>query len=47
VSRALKTLFATGYVTEVERGLAVEQRAIRQYLLPTLENLAPPADRGE
>lgn len=44
VSRALKTLFATGYVTQVERGLAVEQRAIRQYLLPTLQNLAPPAD---
>ena len=41
VSRALKTLLATGYVTEVEDGLAVEQRAIREYLLPTLQNLVP------
>jgi CRP/FNR family transcriptional regulator, cyclic AMP receptor protein len=40
VSRAMKTLRATGYVTDVDRGLAVEQRAIRQYLLPTLQNLA-------
>jgi CRP-like cAMP-binding protein len=40
VSRALKMLRATGYVTEIEDGLAVEQRAIRQYLLPALQNLA-------
>ncbi len=46
VSRALKTLRASGYVTEVDRGLAIEQRAIRQYLLPTLQNLAVPADPG-
>ena len=45
VSRAMKTLLASGYVTVVERGLAVEQRAIRQYLLPTLQNLAPPDQR--
>jgi CRP/FNR family transcriptional regulator, cyclic AMP receptor protein len=44
VSRAMKTLRATGYVTDVDRGLAVEQRAIRQYLLPTLQNLAPSSD---
>jgi CRP/FNR family transcriptional regulator, cyclic AMP receptor protein len=41
VSRAMKTLLSTGYVTVVERGLAVEQRAIREYLLPTLQNVAP------
>ncbi len=41
VSRAMKTLLATGYVTTVEGGFAVEQRAIREYLLPTLQNLAP------
>ena len=40
VSRAMRTLLATGYVTEVEHGLAVERRAIREYLLPTLQNLA-------
>jgi CRP/FNR family cyclic AMP-dependent transcriptional regulator len=44
VSRALKTLRATGYVADVERGLAVEPRAIRQFLLPTLQNLAPPPE---
>jgi CRP-like cAMP-binding protein len=40
-SRALKTLLATGYVSEVEDGLAVEPRAIRKYLQPTLQSLAP------
>jgi CRP-like cAMP-binding protein len=44
VSRAMKTLRATGYVTDVERGLAVEERAIRQYLQPTLQNLAAQSD---
>jgi CRP-like cAMP-binding protein len=44
VSRALKVLRTTGYVTSVERGYAVEQRAIRQYLQPTLETLKPIAD---
>jgi biotin operon repressor len=47
VSRAMKTLRATGYVTEVKRGLAIEERAISQYLLPGLQNLAPPADRRD
>jgi len=41
VSRSLKVLQATGYVTVIERGLAIEQRAIRQYLLPALQNLMP------
>ena len=45
VSRAMKTLRATGYISEVERGLAVEQRAIRQFFLPSLQNLVPVADR--
>jgi CRP/FNR family transcriptional regulator, cyclic AMP receptor protein len=40
VSRALKTLRSTGYITDVDRGIAVEQRAIAQYFLPTLQNLA-------
>ena len=44
VSRAMKTLRASGYVTDVERGLAVEERAIRQYLQPTLQNLAAQSD---
>jgi CRP/FNR family cyclic AMP-dependent transcriptional regulator len=44
VSRAMKTLRATGYVTDVDRGLAIEQRAIRQYLQPTLQNLAVHSD---
>jgi hypothetical protein len=47
VSRAMKTLRATGYVTEVKRGLAIEERAISQYLLTGLQNLAPPADRRD
>lgn len=38
-SRALKTLHATGYVSESEGGLAVEAKAIRKYLQPTLEHL--------
>jgi len=41
VSRAMKTLVSTGYVSDVPGGIAVEQRAIREYLLPTLQNLAP------
>jgi DNA-binding transcriptional regulator YhcF (GntR family) len=44
VSRALKTLRATGYVTDVDRGLAVEQRAVRRYLQPALQNLVAPSD---
>lgn len=44
VSRALKTLREIGYVKDVDRGLAVEPRAVRQYLLPTLQNLVGPAE---
>ena len=44
VSRAMKTLRSTGYITDVERGLAVEQRAIRQFFVPSLQNLAPIGD---
>lgn len=40
-SRALRTLCESGYVTKVEGGLAVEPRAIKKYLQPTLQNLAP------
>ena len=43
VSRAMKKLVSTGYVSEVKDGIAVEHRAIREYLLPTLQNLAPAA----
>jgi CRP/FNR family transcriptional regulator, cyclic AMP receptor protein len=45
VSRAMKTLRSTGYITDVERGLAVEQRAIRQFFVPSLQNLVPAADQ--
>jgi CRP/FNR family transcriptional regulator, cyclic AMP receptor protein len=45
VSRSMKTLRATGYISDVERGLAVEPRAIRQFFLPSLQNLAPAADQ--
>jgi hypothetical protein len=41
VSRAMKTLLASGHVTEIHDGLAFEQRAIREYLLPTMQNLVP------
>jgi CRP/FNR family cyclic AMP-dependent transcriptional regulator len=44
VSRAMKTLRSTGYITDVERGLAVEQRAIRQFFVASLQNLAPIGD---
>jgi CRP/FNR family transcriptional regulator, cyclic AMP receptor protein len=42
VSRALKVLVSGGYVTVVEGGFAVEHRAIREYLVPTLQNLPHP-----
>jgi CRP/FNR family cyclic AMP-dependent transcriptional regulator len=45
VSRAMKTLRSTGYITDVERGLAVEQRAIRQFFVPSLQNLGPTGDQ--
>jgi CRP/FNR family cyclic AMP-dependent transcriptional regulator len=38
-SRALKTLHTTGYVTDAPDGLAVEAKAIRKYLQPTLEHI--------
>jgi CRP/FNR family cyclic AMP-dependent transcriptional regulator len=40
VSRGLKILENTGYVSAVEGGLAIEQRAIRRYLEPALQNLS-------
>jgi CRP-like cAMP-binding protein len=45
VSRAVKTLQQTGYVSTVDRGLALEQRAIRKYLEPALQNLSVPPDK--
>jgi CRP-like cAMP-binding protein len=39
VTRGLKTLQSTGYVTALGRDLAIEQRAIRRYLEPALQNL--------
>jgi CRP-like cAMP-binding protein len=42
VSRAVKTLEETGYVSEVEGGLALEPRAVRRYLQPTLQNFLVP-----
>jgi CRP-like cAMP-binding protein len=44
VSRAIKVLKDTGYVSAVDRGLAIEHRAIRRYLLPSLQNLTPAGD---
>jgi CRP/FNR family transcriptional regulator, cyclic AMP receptor protein len=41
VSRSMKVLESGGYVTIIERGLAIEHRAIKQYLLPALQNLMP------
>ena len=42
VSRAMKLLQDSGYVSVVDRGLAIEHRAIRRYHLPSLQNLTPP-----
>jgi CRP/FNR family transcriptional regulator, cyclic AMP receptor protein len=39
VSRAMVMLRENGYVTEVDGGVVVEQRAVRQYLQPSLQNL--------
>lgn len=41
VSRAMKVLQAGGYVTATATDLVIEPRAIRRYLLPTLQNLVP------
>jgi CRP-like cAMP-binding protein len=46
VSRAMKTLQNTGYLATVDRGLAIEQRAIRRYLEPALQNLSSVAARN-
>jgi CRP-like cAMP-binding protein len=45
-SRALKTLHATGYVSDAADGLAVEAKAIRKYLQPTLEHLVSQQSSG-
>jgi CRP/FNR family transcriptional regulator, cyclic AMP receptor protein len=45
VSRAMTTLRSTGYISDVDSGLAVEQRAIRQFFVPSLQNLAPALDQ--
>jgi CRP/FNR family cyclic AMP-dependent transcriptional regulator len=39
VSRAVKTLEETGYLSVIEGGLAIEQRAIRKYMEPAMGNL--------
>ena len=41
VSRAVKALEQAKYLTAVEGGLAVEQRAIRKYMEPALQNFVP------
>src|ERR1700687_5913985 len=46
VSRAVRTLQPAGYVGGVGGGLALEQRAIRRYLEPTLQNLSLLAKRS-
>ena len=43
VSRGIKTLQQAGYVSEVDRGLAMEPRAIRRYMEPMLQNVQVPA----
>ena len=40
----MKLLQDSGYVSVVDRGLAIEHRAIRRYHLPSLQNLTPPED---
>jgi biotin operon repressor len=44
VSRAMKLLQDSGYASVVDRGLAIEHRAIRRYHLPSLQSLTPPDD---
>jgi CRP/FNR family cyclic AMP-dependent transcriptional regulator len=46
VSRAVKMLEQSGYVSPIEGGLAIEQRAIRKYLEPALQNLSPMLSTG-
>jgi CRP-like cAMP-binding protein len=40
VSRAVKTMQDTGYLSVVDRGFVLEPRAIRRYLEPALQNFA-------
>ena len=40
VSRGLKALQTAGYISVAETGLAIEARAIRRYLDPTLQNVS-------
>lgn len=47
VSRAMTTLRATGYISDDDDGLAVEQRAIRQFFVPSLQNLASIGDQAD
>jgi hypothetical protein len=42
VSRGVKTLQQAGYVSAVDRGLALEPRAIRRYMEPALQNFQVP-----
>lgn len=44
VTRGIKILMNTGYISVVGRGLTIEQRAIRRYLEPSLQNLSVIAD---
>lgn len=44
VSRAMTLLRSTGYISDADGGLAVEQRTIRQFFVPSLQNLAPVVD---
>jgi CRP/FNR family transcriptional regulator, cyclic AMP receptor protein len=44
VSRGIKTLQQAGYVSAVERGIALEPRAIRRYMEPTLQNVEVPTE---
>jgi hypothetical protein len=42
----VKTLEESGYLSAVERGLALEQRAIRKYMEPALQNLSQAGGTG-
>jgi CRP-like cAMP-binding protein len=44
VSRGIKTLEQAGYVSTVDRGLALEPRAIRRYMEPALQNFKAPSE---
>jgi len=44
VSRGIKTLQQAGYVSAVDRGLALEPRAIRRYMEPAFQNFQVPSE---